>query len=76
MSRKTGILHQLRRLGFDRSCVVPFERGARIGCSQCQAASINGVPCHERGCPHATHECKGCNETIPARQTYCADCAS
>lgn len=29
-----------------------FDRGSR-GCSQCQALSINGTPCHERGCPNA-----------------------
>ena len=25
----------------------------RINCDQCQAVSINGVPCHEQGCPNA-----------------------
>lgn len=43
--------------GFDKSGTVgPCEDGtffARVGCSQCQAAVICGVPCHEHGCPNA-----------------------
>jgi len=42
----------MHALGFDRSYPVPFERGVRIGCSQREAICINGVPCHERGCPN------------------------
>jgi hypothetical protein len=44
---------QLRRLGFDESRAVPFQRRWRVRCSQCEAMIINGVPCHERGCPNA-----------------------
>jgi hypothetical protein len=62
--------------GFDKSSKV---RGSipprfRVGCSQCEALVINGVPTHEHGCPNATHECKGCNAIVPHRQTYCEDC--
>lgn len=46
----------------------------RVKCNQCEAISINGVACHETGCHNAKHECKGCNELIPVRQRYCADC--
>lgn len=42
----------LRDRGFDLSKAVPFERKWRVRCSQCEAATINGVPCHERGCPN------------------------
>lgn len=28
-----------------------FDKGPR-GCSQCEAISINGMPCHETGCPN------------------------
>ena len=61
-------LTQLRALGFDNSTT------ARVECSQCSAMVINGVPCHERACPNAMHECHGCNELIPARVRYCEDC--
>jgi hypothetical protein len=63
-------------LGFDLASHVLFTRQYRIGCSQCEALSINGVPTHETGCPHATKECKGCNARIPANRCmpYCVDC--
>lgn len=50
--RKTGILASLRARGFDTSKVTPFTRGARVGCSQCEALVINGIACHETGCPN------------------------
>lgn len=68
-------LSHYRTLGFDRSEHIPFTRQYRIRCSSCEALVINGVPCHETGCPVAVHECHGCNTLIPARQRYCADCA-
>ena len=61
-------------LGFDRSAYIPFTRQYKIRCSSCAALVINGTPCHERGCPAATHECNGCNERIPVNQRYCQDC--
>ena len=68
-------LATLRQLGFDLSSHVPFTTQYRVRCSQCEAAAINGVPCHETGCPHALKECHGCNTLIPARgPKYCADC--
>lgn len=62
-------------LKFDLTKHVPFTKQYRIGCSQCQALAVNGLPLHERGCPHDTHECAGCNSRIPARQRYCENCA-
>ena len=69
---RTG--ERLRALGFD---LTTYNR--RTGyysprCSQCEACVINGVACHETGCPNATHECQGCNEVIPQSARYCADC--
>ncbi len=72
--RKTGILESLRRRGFDRSRVVPFERGAVVGCSQCEAVCINGVACHEIGCPNRTAECEECGDVIPHWQRICESC--
>lgn len=66
-------LDTLTALGFDRSARFG-ERRYAVGCSQCEALVINGVPTHESGCPHATRECRGCNNRIPARQTWCEDC--
>lgn len=43
---------KLRQLGFDLTC---YNRGTgyyRVKCSQCNALVINGVPCHEQGCPN------------------------
>lgn len=54
----------LRSRGFDLSHHIPFERGAHVGCSQCEALCINGVPCHEHGCPNAKRECRGCNTLV------------
>ena len=73
-SRSSGILAYLRALGFDKSRAIPFEPGAKVGCSQCEALAVNGVATHERGCPNAVHECNGCNALIPMRQRYCEDC--
>jgi len=68
-------LASLRARGFDLSEHIPFTRQYRVRCSQCEACVINGIACHEHGCPNATHECNGCNEIIPQRQRYCQDCA-
>lgn len=61
--------------GFDRSTHT-FGRPnlISVACSQCQALVINGVPCHETGCPNIVHECRGCNAIVPRRGMYCADC--
>jgi len=78
-NKREGRVEELRtRLGFDKAHLVSIGQGGgiAIGCSQCEAVCINGVPCHETGCPNTTRECKGCNERLPARRftDYCADC--
>jgi hypothetical protein len=65
---------RLHAQGFDRSHAIPFEKGARVGCSQCDAVCVNGTPCHETGCPNQTFECKGCNAEVSRRGAYCPDC--
>jgi hypothetical protein len=57
----------LIRRGFDKSHPIPFERGARVGCSQCQALCINGVACHEHGCPNIVPTCRECGNLDPTR---------
>jgi len=53
---KLSRVQRLRDAGFDQSYAIPFERKWRIRCSQCEACSINGVPCHERGCPNVPRD--------------------
>lgn len=75
---RSSLTASLHARGFDLSHPVPFERGAVVRCSQCEAVSICGVPCHETGCPNETQECLGCDARIPARRyaRYCAECMS
>jgi len=44
-------LKKLRQLGFDRSYYDRSSGCHRVRCSQCEALVINGIPCHETGCP-------------------------
>jgi len=52
VKKKVSMGKVLRRLGFDRSEYIRSTGYWHIGCSQCEAICINGVPCHERGCPN------------------------
>jgi hypothetical protein len=62
-------------LGFD---LTERHKGSRhclrIKCSQCRAFTVNGVPCHERGCRNEMKECDGCGNIVPRNQKYCQDC--
>lgn len=69
----TPLYDRLIAQGFDKT-KRGFNRGYRPECSQCAARVINGTACHEIGCPHAMHECKGCNTLVPVRVKYCPDC--
>ena len=62
MSASSNLVAKLKRRGFDKSRSV--DGRARVGCSQCQALAINGVACHETGCP---------NESKP-RERYVVGC--
>lgn len=55
----------LHAQGFDRSRAVPFERAAIVRCGSCEALVINGVPCHEHGCPNIVPECRECGGLDP-----------
>jgi hypothetical protein len=50
--RPESLASRLRKRGFDKSQYDPSSRTTKLGCSQCQALAINGVACHERGCPN------------------------
>lgn len=45
-------VQQLRDRGFDESYYDRSSCAWRVRCSQCDAMVINGVPCHETGCPN------------------------
>lgn len=50
--RADSYLQWLRSRGFDRSKWNPASGTWSVRCSQCEAAVICGVPCHEHGCPN------------------------
>lgn len=45
-------LEALIQTGFDLSWKDEEEGTVHVRCSQCDAMVIQGIPCHERGCPH------------------------
>jgi NAD-dependent SIR2 family protein deacetylase len=51
---KSEVAQRAQRLreqqGFDEAHV--HGDYVKVQCSQCQASVINGVACHERGCPN------------------------
>ena len=52
------LLNSLLAAGFDRSYRIErdscgqFSKMVHVACSQCAACAINGVACHETGCPN------------------------
>lgn len=53
MLAKGNLLSSVRERGFDRSYYLDVEgKYVEVRCSQCEALVVNGVPTHERGCPH------------------------
>ena len=63
------LLAELHARGFDLSEVSgpKGHRHCRVRCSQCEALAINGLACHEQGCPHQTRECAECGAILPRR---------
>lgn len=64
------ILEKLQSRGFDSSYITGDREANDYveGCSQCQAVAVNGVACHEHGCPNQTHECAECGEIYLCRE--------
>jgi len=72
---RISYVQALKARGFDTSHAWPFGRGWHIGCSQCEALVINGVPAHESGCLNQVHTCHGCDAQVVARPgAYCPTC--
>ena len=44
-------IEKLRKKGFDKTVRVGRNK-YHIACSQCVAVVIQGIPCHEHGCPN------------------------
>lgn len=40
------------------------KRPVRVSCDQCQLLRINGIVCHEIGCPNQPRQCKNCDRTM------------
>lgn len=74
MSKRQAFLAMLESQGFDLSYLHSSVEGVVIGCSQCQAATINGQAAHKTGCSNAMHKCHGCNALVPVRVQFCQDC--
>lgn len=55
--RRDRELASLHAGGFDMSCILR-EGYLKVRCSRCDATFINGIPCHETGCPNTVYECK------------------
>jgi len=53
---KRSRVQRLRDAGFDTSYVIPFEHAWKVRCSQCEALVINGIACHETGCPNVRRD--------------------
>jgi hypothetical protein len=49
-------VQQLIDRGFDLSRYYEGDDGVTVWCSQCEALVINGVACHETGCPNQVRE--------------------
>ena len=54
--KKVNLGVRLRRLGFDETYYDRQDRAYVVRCSQCEALVINGIPCHEHGCPNERRE--------------------
>lgn len=67
-------IEQLQTLGFDQSWITDHD-DIRVACSQCQAACINGIPCHETGCINTPHKCRECGTMHATRQEAVQCCA-
>lgn len=74
----TSRLDEVIRLGFDCSEIDARDGQSvlRVRCSQCQAATVNGIPCHEHGCPNQTRECEECEAPIKRGLRLCESCAN
>lgn len=51
-------LQILREQGFDKACYMKGLKAYSVRCSQCEALVLNGIPCHEIGCPNAARSRK------------------
>jgi hypothetical protein len=49
---KVSLGYKLRKAGFDETYYNRSTGYYKVKCSQCDALVINGVACHETGCPN------------------------
>ena len=62
------------------SCGDAFSEQRFYSCDSCQALMINGVYCHEQGCPNAWKnkrvECRECGDRFYPQERYQQTCDS
>lgn len=51
-TRTKTLGQKLRERGFDTTKFNRTTQEYTVGCSQCVAVVINGIACHETGCPN------------------------
>lgn len=49
------------------------SKTVRVDCDQCEMLSINGIPCHESGCPNAKARWDPDNQSW-VKQYTCREC--
>lgn len=74
----TSRLDEVIMLGFDLSEIDADDGQSvlRVRCSQCQAATVNGITCHEHGCPNQKSECRECGGVCEKHERLCESCAN
>ena len=74
--RDERLLAKLLAQGFDNSSRDDENGGVFVHCSQCAAAVISGVACHEHGCPNQVFQCAECGAMDASRRGgLCDGCA-
>lgn len=53
-----------------------ISSSGRVYCDSCEATAINGVACHERGCPNKPVECRECGAMHASRDDAAQCCTS
>jgi hypothetical protein len=71
--KSSEVLAELRSRGFNLSRRVGPGRW-RIDCGACSVVIINGVACHETGCPNTPVACRECGNTYTDRELAAQCC--
>jgi hypothetical protein len=53
---------------------LTMAKTRRVKCDQCQLLRINGVVCHEIGCPNMPRKCKDCKREFKSSWRFADRC--